>query len=86
MVLGRILLIFNYETGKDKCGKRPGKKLKIVGVCEHDTSNMGTSDSTSNISTVLGHVSETPSDWLTQNDHANAPEVSVSQKPTPGEM
>jgi len=35
---------------------------------------------------TLGHVSETPSDWLTQNDHANAPEVSVSQKPTRGEI
>ncbi len=35
---------------------------------------------------TLGHVSETPSDWLAQNDHANAPEVSVSQKPTRGEI
>jgi hypothetical protein len=71
---------------KINVGKDPKKKEKKVGVCEHDTSNMGTSDSTSNISTVLGHVSETASDWLTRNDHANAPEVSVSQKPTRGEM
>jgi hypothetical protein len=61
-------------------------KQKKVGVCEHDTSNMGTSDSTSNIIDSMGHVSKTPSHWLTQNDHANAPEVSLSQKPTRGDM
>ncbi len=79
-------MIFNYELVKDKCGKRPKKKKK-VGVCEHDTSNMGTSDSTSNIIDSMGHVSETPSDWLTQKMIMQMRlKVSVSQKLTRGDM
>jgi hypothetical protein len=80
------LILFNYELVKINVGKDKKKREK-VGVCEDDTSNMGTSDSTSNIIDSMGHVSETPSDWLTQRMIMQMRlKVSVSQKPTRGEI
>jgi hypothetical protein len=69
---------------KDKCGKRKiNKKLAYANT----TPRIGGDVSfyLQHIDSMC-HVSETPSDWLTQNDHANPPEVSVSQKSTRGDM